>query len=112
MDKMSWLFLLIAIISETVSTLALKASDGFKLLIPSMITITGFLGALFFLSQALKSMPVAIAYTVWSGLGIVLISLVGLFHFKEMLDIPAIFGIVLVISGVVVMSIFSKGTAH
>lgn len=109
---MKWLFLLLAILGEIIGTSALKSSEGFTRLIPSFITVAGYALAFFFLSLTLKQMPVGIAYAIWSGVGIVLISIVGLYLFKQTLDIPAILGISFIIVGVLIINIFSKSVSH
>ena len=85
----------------------LKASDGFTKLLPSIITFIGYSVSFYFLSMVLKYIPIGISYAIWSGLGIVLISIVGLLVFKQELDLPGIFGMVLIISGVIVIHLFS-----
>lgn len=107
---MSYLFLTIAIIAEVIATSALKASQGFSVLIPSIITILGYAVALFFLSLTLKTIPVGIAYAIWSGAGIVLISTVGWIFFKQHLDLAAIIGLGLMLGGIIVINIFSNST--
>lgn len=107
-----WLFLGTAIISEVIATSALKASDGFSRLWPSMIVVLGYAVSFYFLSLTLKTLPVGIAYAIWSGLGIVLISVIGIILFGQKLDGPAIIGMGLIIAGVVVMNVFSKTVAH
>ena len=109
---MAYIYLLLAIISEVVGTSALKASDGFKNWVPNVIVIVGYGLAFYFLSLVLKSIPVGVAYAIWSGLGIVLISLVGYIYFKQRLDFPAVIGMALIISGVIVINIFSKTISH
>src|SRR5690606_29971387 len=107
-----WLFLGTAIISEVIATSALKASDGFSRLWPSLIVVAGYAVSFYFLSLTLKTLPVGVAYAIWSGLGIVLISLIGIVLFGQKLDMPAIIGMGLIIAGVVVMNVFSKTVAH
>ena len=107
---MSYLFLTIAIIAEVIATSALKASHGFSILTPSIITILGYAVALFFLSLTLKTIPVGIAYAIWSGAGIVLISTVGWIFFKQHLDLAAIIGLVFMIIGILIIHLFSKST--
>lgn len=104
------LYLIIAIIAEVIATSALKASNGFSVLWPSMITIVGYAIALFFLSLTLKTMPMGIAYAIWSGAGIILISTVGLILYKQSLDAAAIMGLSMMILGIVVIHVFSKST--
>jgi len=108
----NYLFLLLAILFETVATSSLKASEQFTKLIPSLITVIGYIAAFYFLSLTLKTIPVGIAYAIWSGIGIVLITLAGIFLFKQVPDLPAIIGLLLIIAGVVVINVFSKTTAH
>lgn len=107
---MSYVFLTIAIIAEVIATSALKASQGFSVLMPSIITILGYAVALFFLSLTLKTIPVGIAYAIWSGAGIVLISTIGWIFFKQHLDLAAIIGLGLMLGGIIVINIFSNST--
>lgn len=108
----AWLFLLIAIVAEVVATSALAASQGFTRLLPSAIVVTGYAIAFYFLSLTLRSIPVGIAYAVWSGVGVILISIAGLVLFGQRLDLPAILGIVLIIAGVLVIHLFSDVSVH
>ena len=105
-------FLAIAILFEIVATSALKSSQQFTKLIPSVITFIGYVGAFYFLSLALKTVPIGIAYAIWSGVGIVLITLIGVFYYKEIPDLPAIIGLFLILAGVIVINVFSKTTTH
>lgn len=107
---MSIFYLSIAIFAEVIATSALKASNGFSVLWPSVLTIVGYMIALFFLSLTLKTIPMGIAYAIWSGAGIILISTVGLVVFKQQLDFPAYIGLALMILGIVVINVFSKST--
>ena len=107
-----WLFLSIAIISEVVATSALKASDGFSQFWPSLIVIAGYAAAFFFLSLTLRTIPVGVAYAIWSGVGIVLITVIGWLVLGQALDAPAIVGLALIIVGVVVLKVFSKSLTH
>lgn len=108
----NWLFLGIAIVSETLATSALKQSDGFSRLLPSIIVVLGYASAFYFLSLTLRAMPIGIAYAVWSGIGIVLITLIGWIVFGQKLDIATLLGMALIIAGVVVMNVFSSGNQH
>ena len=108
----NWIYLTIAILSEVIATSALKSSDGFSKLIPSFIVILGYAIAFYCLSLTLKSIPVGIAYAIWSGLGIVLVTVIAWFMHGQKLDFAAVAGIGLTISGVVVMNLFSKVVAH
>jgi small multidrug resistance pump len=109
---MSYLYLTIAIVAEVVATSALKASEGFTNLIPSLIVAVGYGVAFYFLSLVLKTIPVGIAYAIWSGLGIVLISVIGLVLFQQKLDLAAIIGMILIIAGVLVINLFSGAVSH
>ena len=107
-----WLFLSIAIVSEVVATSALKASNGFTRLWPSLLVVAGYAIAFFFLSLTLRTIPVGVAYAIWSGAGIVLIALIAWLVFEQSLDTPAIIGLALIIAGVVVLQLFSKSAVH
>ena len=111
-DQMGYLYLAIAIVSEVIGTSALKATDGFTRLVPSTIVVVGYGAAFYFLSLVLKSIPVGVAYAIWAGLGIVLVALVAAVIFKQVPDVPAIIGMVLIVSGVVVINVFSKTAIH
>lgn len=106
----SWLLLLIAIVAEVAGTSALKASEGFSRLVPSLIVVAGYGIAFYFLSLTLKTIPVGIAYAVWSGLGIALVTAIAWFAFGQRLDAWGVVGIVLILSGVLVLNLFSKAS--
>ncbi|KDN56768.1 DMT family transporter [Flavobacterium seoulense] len=108
----NFFFLGIAIIFEIIATSALKKSEEFTKLIPSIITILGYCGAFYFLSFAIRTIPIGIAYAIWSGVGIVLITIIGALFFKQIPDLPAIIGLALIIIGVIVINLFSKTTGH
>ncbi len=107
-----WVFLSIAIISEVIATSCLKASEGFTRFWPSVVVVIGYLLAFYLLSLTLKTIPVGIAYAVWSGVGIVLIAMVGWLFLGQKLDMPAIIGLVFIITGVMVINVFSRTIAH
>ncbi len=109
---MKYLWLAIAIGSEVLATSSLKACAGFTRLLPSIVVVLGYGVAFFCLSQTLRSIPIGIVYAIWSGLGTVLIAVVGFFVYREPLDRPALVGMALIIAGVLVMNLFSKSTAH
>jgi len=96
------LFLAIAIIAEVAATSALKASEEFTRLVPSIIVVVGYGVAFYFMTLVLRVIPIGITYAVWSGVGIVLVAGVGFFLYKQTPDIPAIIGMSLIILGVVV----------
>lgn len=106
----NWLFLGIAIVAEVIGTSALKASDGFTRTEPSIIVVIGYCVAFYFLSLSLREIPVGVAYAVWSGLGIVLITCVGWIVFGQKLDAPALIGMALIVVGVITMNVFSRTT--
>ena len=109
---MAYLYLGIAILAEVIGTSALKASREFTNLVPSLIVVVGYGAAFYFMTLALRSIPIGITYAVWSGVGIVLIAIVGAFLYKEIPDLPAIIGMGLIISGVAVIHVFSKTVGH
>jgi small multidrug resistance pump len=102
----------IAIVAEVIATSAMRASEGFSRLVPSVVVVLGYGVAFYCLSLTLKSIPVGIVYAVWSGAGIVLITLVATLLFKQTPDLPAVIGMGLIVSGVVVLNAFSKMSAH
>ena len=109
---MSYVFLLLAIISEVIGTTALTASNQFSKPGPSLLTVAGYGLAFYCFSFALRTIPVGVAYAIWAGVGVVLVALIGVFFFKQRLDFPAVAGIALIIMGVLVMQLFSKTVSH
>ncbi len=109
---MAYLYLAIAIVAEVIGTSALKASDEFTNLVPSLVVVAGYGVAFYFMTLALRSIPIGITYAVWSGVGIVLITIAGVFLYKEIPDLPAIIGMGLIIAGVAVIHVFSKTVSH
>ncbi|HEV3424496.1 MAG TPA: SMR family transporter [Paraburkholderia sp.] len=107
-----YVLLAIAIVAEVVATSALRASEGFSRFLPTVIVVIGYGMAFYCLSLTLRSIPVGIVYAIWSGVGIVLISLVAVVLYRQMPDFPAVIGLGLIISGVVVLNLFSKMQAH
>lgn len=108
---MDRIYLAVAILSEVVGTSALKASDGFSKPLPSIVVVVGYGVSFLLLSLALRSIPVAVAYAIWSGVGQALIALVAWFAFRQTLNAGEIAGMGLIIGGVVLLSLFSQ-TAH
>jgi multidrug transporter EmrE-like cation transporter len=108
----AWMTLGVAIVAEVIGTTALKASENFTRLVPSLIVVVGYGVAFYCLSLVLKSVPVGIAYAVWSGLGIVLITAVAWLLYGQRIDLAGLIGMGLIIAGVVVLNVFSKATAH
>ena len=106
MNGYAWLG--IAIVCEVVATTALKASVGFTRLVPSIITSIGYVVAFYCMSQSMKTVPVGVGYAIWSGIGIVLITMLAWVMFKQKLDLPALLGMGLILAGVLVINLFSK----
>ncbi len=107
---MKYVYLLIAILSEVAATTALKASDQFSRLWPSVIVVLGYASAFYFMSITLKNIPVGVTYAIWSGVGIILISVTGYFFYQQKLDTPAMIGMAFIIAGVLIINLFSKTT--
>ncbi|MGQ0528676.1 MAG: SMR family transporter [Panacagrimonas sp.] len=107
-----WAYLSVAILAEVVATSCLKASEGFTKLLPSLVVVLGYGIAFWFLGLSLRSIPVGIAYAVWSGAGIVLISMIGWVVFQQSLDAAALIGMGLILAGVLVIHVFSRAVAH
>ncbi len=105
-------FLLGAIVLETLATSCLKQTEGFSRLVPTVLTLAAYGGSFFFLSLTLRVIPLGIAYATWCGLGIVLISAVGLVVYHQSLDLAAYIGLGLIMAGVVVVNVFSKSAGH
>lgn len=102
---MQWLYLSVAIVCEVIATSALKSSDGFTRLTPSLLVVAGYVAAFYCLSLTLRSMPVGIVYAIWSGAGIVLISLAGWLAFGQTLSALALLGMGLITVGVIIVSL-------
>ncbi len=107
-----WLLLSMAIGSEVIATNALRLADGFTRPLPSIVTLLGYVASFYCLSLALRAIPLGIAYAIWCGVGLVLISLVGTFLYKQNLDWPALMGIALIAAGVLVINLFSSAMTH
>jgi len=108
----NYAFLAIAIVAEVIGTSALKATEGFSNLLPSILVVVGYGVAFYCLSMTLRTLPVGIAYAVWSGAGIVLVSLLGWMLYGQKLDLWAMLGIGLIIAGVLILNLLSKSTVH
>jgi small multidrug resistance pump len=108
----TYIYLLTAVVFETIGTSALQASEQFTRPRPLIVTAICYATTFYFLSLALRGMPVGVAYAIWSGLGIVLIALIGLVWFGQKLDTPALIGLGLIIAGVAVINLFSNTVAH
>ncbi|WP_126651289.1 DMT family transporter [Chryseobacterium aureum] len=108
----SYVFLALAIIFEIIATTFLKKSEEFSKLWPSVVTVTGYACAFYFLSLTLRQIPVGITYAIWSGVGIVFITVIGVVAFRQVPDLPAVLGIALIIIGVIIINVFSKMGTH
>ena len=107
-----WLALAIAIVAEVIGTTALKASNEFTRLWPSLIVVAGYGTAFYFMALSMRVLPVGIMYAIWSGMGIVLVSIIGWVVYRQVLDTPAIIGMGLIIAGAIVINVFSKSIVH
>ena len=109
---MHYVYLIIAVICETAGTSAIQASQQFTRFWPSVMVAVCFALAFWFLSLTLRTMPVGVMYAMWSGLGIVLIAIIGFVVFGQKLDAPALIGIAMIVAGIVVINLFSNSTYH
>ena len=109
---MPYLYLILAVAAETIGTSALQASQQFSRLGPSIIVVIAYAVAFWLLSLTLRSLPVGVAYAIWSGLGIFFIALIGWIVFGQRLDLPAIMGMALILAGIVVIQLFSGTARH
>lgn len=105
---MPFVYLAIAILAEVLGTSALKSSNGFTVLLPSLVVVAAYAVSFYCLSLALRTIPVGVAYAIWSGVGIVLISTIAWVVYRQTLDLAAIVGIGLIITGVAVIQLFSS----
>jgi small multidrug resistance pump len=108
---MHYFYLALAVLGEVIGTSFLKATEDFTKLWPSLIVVLGYGASFYFLTLSLKVIPVGIAYATWSGIGIVLVTVISIFLYKQVPDWPAIIGMAMIIGGVVIMQLFSK-TVH
>ena len=99
-------------LSGDCATSALKSSEGFTRLLPSVVVVTGYVVAIYLLSLTLRTIPVGVAYAIWSGVGVALIAVIGWLFLGQRLDAPAIAGLALIVAGVVVINLFSKTAGH
>ncbi|QAR29196.1 multidrug efflux SMR transporter [Paracoccus denitrificans] len=109
---MTYVTLFTAITLEVVGTTFLQRSEQFTRLVPTLLMGLCYAGSFYFLSLALRAMPLGIAYAIWSGLGIVLVSLIGLFLFGQRLDFAAVIGLTMIVAGVVIVNLFSTSVTH
>ena len=105
---MGYFYLLIAIIGEVVGTTYLKSTNNFSELIPSTYVVVGYLTAFYFMMLAMKTIPIAITYSIWAGVGISAITILGALKYKEIPDLMALLGLGLIIVGVIILVFYSK----
>jgi len=103
--------LALAILLEVTGTTALQMSEQLTRLVPTLVMLVCYIGSFYFMSLALKTIPIGVTYAIWSGLGIVLITAVGYVKFRQALDAPALIGVALIVAGVVVVNL-SKSAVH
>lgn len=108
----AYITLVLAIICETIGTTFLKASEQFTKPLPTICTLIFFMGAIYLLGVSFKSIPVGIAYAIWSGLGIVLIATFAFVVFGQRLDAPALIGMAMILGGILVINLFSNTATH
>lgn len=104
--------LFFAILSEVIATSALKFSEGFTRLIPSVVVVAGYGLSFYLLSLSLKVFPIGVAYAIWSGVGLILTVIAGMLLWKETLDWARVAGIVLILAGIILINVFSKASVH
>jgi len=109
---MTYLYLTVAIVAEVVATSALKASAEFTRLWPSLVVVAGYAIAFYCMTLVLRVLPVGVTYAIWSGVGIVLVALIGALLYRQTPDLPAIIGMGMIVAGVVVIHLFSKTVGH
>ena len=107
-----WLYLTFAIISEVIATSALKSTEGFSKLWPSLFVLVGYSASFYFLSMTLDTIPIGVVYAMWSGVGVAAITLVSIFVFDQKIDNVGLFGIALIVSGVVILRLFSESSVE
>lgn len=108
----TYLILLLAVAAETIGTSALQASQQFSRFLPSVVVVLAYGVSFWLLSLTLKTLPVGVVYALWSGLGIVLIAIIGYLVFGQKLDWPAVLGIAMILAGILVINLFSKTAGH
>lgn len=107
-----YVYLVLAVAAETIGTTALQASQQFSRLGPTLIVVVSYATAFYLLALVLRFMPVGVAYAIWSGLGIVLIALIGFVMFGQKLDLAAVIGLGLILSGILIIHLFSSSAGH
>lgn len=108
---MEWVYLYVAVAAEVLATSALKASESFTRLIPSLIVVGGYGVAFYLLTLALQKIPLGVAYAIWSAFGMTLVAVIGFVRYGETLDTPALVGMALIVAGVLILNLLSKSVA-
>ncbi|WP_411177328.1 SMR family transporter (plasmid) [Klebsiella oxytoca] len=108
----TYVTLAISICAETMATTMIKASDGFSRLLPSIVVVVGYAISFYGLSQVVKTMNIGIAYAIWAGMGIFLVSAMSFLFYKQKLDLPAIAGLIFIAIGIAIIQLFSKSVSH
>jgi len=109
---MKWIYLIFAIIAEVVATTALKDSEGFTKILPSLIVVVGYSITFYFMSLVLREMSVGITYAIWSGMGILFLSLIGYLRYNQTLDSPAIIGMSFIVLGIIILRLYSNSVNY
>ena len=107
-----WIYLTLAIFSEVMATASLKSTEGFTKLWPSVLVLVGYSAAFYFLSLTLDTIPIGVAYAIWSGVGVAAITLVSIFLFDQKIDTAGFIGIGLIVAGVIVLRLFSESAVE
>jgi small multidrug resistance pump len=107
-----WIYLTLAIFSEVMATASLKSTEGFTKLWPSVLVLVGYSAAFYFLSLTLDTIPIGVAYAIWSGVGVAAITLVSIFFFDQKIDTAGFIGIGLIVAGVIILRLFSESAVE
>ena len=107
-----WVYLTLAIFSEVMATASLKSTEGFSKLWPSVIVLVGYSAAFYFLSLTLDTIPIGVAYAIWSGVGVAAITLVSIFVFNQKIDAAGFVGIGLIVAGVIILRLYSESAVE
>jgi small multidrug resistance pump len=109
---MAWVWLYVAIAFEVIATTALKASQSFTVLVPSLIVVASYSVSFYLMSIPVQTLPLGVVYAVWSGFGMFLVTLIGILYYKDSLDVPALVGMAMIVGGVLIINLLSKSAAQ